>query len=90
MACPSGCLNGGGQLKASGPQGPKALLAEVQVLYGGRLPCPHLCAWRLRVTAALLGLARAAVSELLPACAQAASARGSRGHTRSCWRLTGG
>ena len=35
MACPSGCLNGGGQIKASDPgMAPKALLAHVTALYG--------------------------------------------------------
>ncbi|XP_075880173.1 cytosolic Fe-S cluster assembly factor narfl [Nelusetta ayraudi] len=33
MACPSGCLNGGGQVKASPGQDPKELLRKVEELY---------------------------------------------------------
>ncbi|XP_051572866.1 cytosolic Fe-S cluster assembly factor narfl-like isoform X4 [Myxocyprinus asiaticus] len=34
MACPSGCLNGGGQLKPSSEQSKKELLQQVEELYG--------------------------------------------------------
>jgi len=33
MACPSGCLNGGGQVRATEPETPKALLERVSQLY---------------------------------------------------------
>ncbi|XP_057717658.1 cytosolic Fe-S cluster assembly factor narfl isoform X2 [Corythoichthys intestinalis] len=33
MACPSGCLNGGGQLKAATGENPKELLQKVEALY---------------------------------------------------------
>uniref|UniRef100_A0A4W3JSW9 Nuclear prelamin A recognition factor-like protein n=1 Tax=Callorhinchus milii TaxID=7868 RepID=A0A4W3JSW9_CALMI len=33
MACPSGCLNGGGQIRAEGPKASKDLLQQVEELY---------------------------------------------------------
>jgi len=33
MACPSGCLNGGGQLRPEGSQSAKELLSDVQAVY---------------------------------------------------------
>lgn len=33
MACPSGCVNGGGQLRSSTKESPKALLARVEAAY---------------------------------------------------------
>ncbi|XP_060696341.1 cytosolic Fe-S cluster assembly factor narfl isoform X1 [Hemiscyllium ocellatum] len=33
MACPSGCLNGGGQIRAEGPESSKDLLQQVEELY---------------------------------------------------------
>jgi len=33
MACPSGCTNGGGQIKAEGETTPKELLSQVTGLY---------------------------------------------------------
>uniref|UniRef100_A0A673MRK9 Nuclear prelamin A recognition factor-like protein n=1 Tax=Sinocyclocheilus rhinocerous TaxID=307959 RepID=A0A673MRK9_9TELE len=38
MACPSGCLNGGGQLKPSSDQTNKELLQQVEELYRGERP----------------------------------------------------
>lgn len=38
MACPSGCLNGGGQLKPSEGQNPKELLHKVEELYKAERP----------------------------------------------------
>uniref|UniRef100_A0A671M2G0 Nuclear prelamin A recognition factor-like n=1 Tax=Sinocyclocheilus anshuiensis TaxID=1608454 RepID=A0A671M2G0_9TELE len=38
MACPSGCLNGGGQLKPSSDQTNKELLQQVEELYRGECP----------------------------------------------------
>ncbi|XP_062264727.1 cytosolic Fe-S cluster assembly factor narfl [Platichthys flesus] len=38
MACPSGCLNGGGQLKASPDQNQKELLQKVEELYKAERP----------------------------------------------------
>ncbi|XP_061701220.1 cytosolic Fe-S cluster assembly factor narfl [Syngnathoides biaculeatus] len=42
MACPSGCLNGGGQLKPSAGQNPKEFLQKVEELYRAeRAPAPE-------------------------------------------------
>ncbi|KAJ0001427.1 hypothetical protein NQD34_006447 [Periophthalmus magnuspinnatus] len=38
MACPSGCINGGGQVKPSSGQNPKELLQKVDELYKADLP----------------------------------------------------
>lgn len=38
MACPSGCINGGGQVKPSSGQNPKELLQKVEELYKADLP----------------------------------------------------
>lgn len=38
MACPSGCLNGGGQVKPSDGQNPKELLQKVEELYKAERP----------------------------------------------------
>ncbi|XP_072299500.1 cytosolic Fe-S cluster assembly factor narfl [Eucyclogobius newberryi] len=38
MACPSGCINGGGQVKPSSDQNPKELLQKVDELYKADLP----------------------------------------------------
>ncbi|XP_076026752.1 cytosolic Fe-S cluster assembly factor narfl [Genypterus blacodes] len=40
MACPSGCLNGGGQVKAIHGQTPKELLQKVEELYKAENPLP--------------------------------------------------
>uniref|UniRef100_A0A8C5GCF3 Nuclear prelamin A recognition factor-like protein n=1 Tax=Gouania willdenowi TaxID=441366 RepID=A0A8C5GCF3_GOUWI len=47
MACPSGCLNGGGQVKPSSGQNPKDLLMKVEELYKAEHPLlpeedPHI------------------------------------------------
>ncbi|XP_029014947.1 cytosolic Fe-S cluster assembly factor narfl [Betta splendens] len=40
MACPSGCLNGGGQVKPVAAQNPKELLQKVEELYRSERPLP--------------------------------------------------
>jgi hypothetical protein len=37
MACPSGCLNGGGQIKPAGSQTPAQLLEELEHAYNSQV-----------------------------------------------------
>nr|QSX72230.1 cytosolic Fe-S cluster assembly factor narfl [Halisarca dujardinii] len=38
MACPSGCLNGGGQIRAEGQEDARLLLQQVEAIYGTLVP----------------------------------------------------
>ena len=43
MACPSGCLNGGGQLKAGGGQSQQQLLDQLDAIYHDPEVCVVRC-----------------------------------------------
>jgi len=45
MACPSGCLAGGGQLKPSPGQSPQQLLEELELAYQHQVSRVHVVAW---------------------------------------------
>ena len=45
MACPSGCLNGGGQLKAGDKQSQQQLLDQLDAIYHEPEVCDFLMLW---------------------------------------------
>lgn len=53
MACPSGCLNGGGQLKAGDRQSQQQLLNQLDTIYHD----PEVCAFALPASILLIILA---------------------------------